>query len=135
MSKEITVSTKNVEKQIASLGRMNVATLRATYKRAFGKETKSRSREFLRKRLVTRFREIASTGGAASRPRDERLPPIGTVLEREHEGATHKVTVLDDGFRYGGETYGSLSTVAKAITGVIWNGYVFFGRALKEARA
>ncbi len=59
---------------------------------------------------------------------------MGTVLEREHGGAVHKVTVLEEGFRYAGETHGSLSTIAKAITGVIWNGYVFFGRGLKEAR-
>ena len=135
MSKGITVSTKNVEKQIKSLGRMNVATLRATYKRTFGKETSSQNREFLRKRLVAHFRQLGSAEPGASRPRDERLPPVGTVLEREHGGAVHKVTVLEEGFRYAGETHGSLSTIAKAITGVIWNGYVFFGRALKEARA
>ncbi len=69
MSKGITVSTKNVEKQIKSLGRMNVATLRATYKRAFGKETSSQNREFLRKRLVARFREARERGaGRLSTP-------------------------------------------------------------------
>jgi hypothetical protein len=135
MSKEFSVDARNVDKQIAKLGRMNIATLRATYKRAFGKETSSRNREFLRKRLVSRFRELAGASGTASRPRDERLPPAGTVLEREHDGTVHKVTVLEEGFRYGSETYTSLSTIAKAITGVIWNGYVFFGRALKEARS
>jgi hypothetical protein len=135
MSKELNVNARNVDRQIAGLGRMNIATLRATYKCAFGRETGSRNREFLRKRLVSRFRELAGVEGRASRPRDERLPAVGTVLEREHDGTVHKVTVAEDGFRYGGETYGSLSTIAKAITGVIWNGYVFFGRALKEARS
>ena len=43
--------------------------------------------------------------------------------------------MLDDGFRYRGAVYGSLSTVAKVITGGIWNGYVFFARALKELEA
>ena len=56
------------------------------------------------------------------------------MLSREHGGNVHEVTVLGDGFQYGGETYGSLSTIAKVITGKIWNGYVFFGRALKEAQ-
>ena len=133
MAKELHVTAKNLDKQIASLGRMNIQTLRATYKRALGKDTASSSREFLRRRLVARFRELAASEGSAAKARDKRLPKVGVILEREHGGTVHKVTVLEDGFRYGGETYGSLSTVAKAITGVIWNGYVFFGRALKEA--
>jgi hypothetical protein len=38
--------------------------------------------------------------------------------------------VLEDGFAWNGKTYGSLSSVAKAITGTNWNGQRFFG--LKE---
>jgi glucan-binding YG repeat protein len=58
--------------------------------------------------------------------RDPRLPAVGTVLEREHQGKKIRVTVLDDGFRYEGETYHSLSTVARMATGTIWNGFTFF---------
>ena len=58
--------------------------------------------------------------------RDPRLPAAGTVLEREHQGKKIRVTVLEDGFRYEGETYNSLSTVARVATGTIWNGYTFF---------
>jgi hypothetical protein len=64
-----------------------------------------------------------------ARPRkaDPRLPAVGTVLEREYEGRTYKVTVLPDAlFSYRGETYKSLSTIAKVITGTIWNGFLFF---------
>jgi hypothetical protein len=49
--------------------------------------------------------------------RDPRLPAAGTVLEREHNGKKIRVTVLDDGFRYEGETYSSLSTIARVATG------------------
>jgi hypothetical protein len=132
MAKEIQVTMKNLDRKLAELGRMNVTTLRATYKRAFGKETGSRSRDSLRKRIEARYREVAF--GSAAAGRDERLPAPGTVLSREHGGTVHEVTVLGDGFQYGGETYGSLSTVAKVITGKIWNGYVFFARALKAAQ-
>jgi glucan-binding YG repeat protein len=58
--------------------------------------------------------------------RDPRLPTVGTVLEREHKGKKIRVTVLEDGFRYEGETYNSLSTVARVATGTIWNGFTFF---------
>jgi hypothetical protein len=58
--------------------------------------------------------------------RDPRLPAAGTVLEREHNGKKIRVTVLEDGFRYEGETYNSLSTIARVATGTIWNGFTFF---------
>jgi hypothetical protein len=128
-------TTKTVEKQIQALNRMNLATLRKTYKTVFGKDTAARSTDALRKRLTKHLREVSKGDGAPDVDRDERLPPVGTVLEREHDGKVHRVTVLAEGFKYGGETYGSLSTVAKAITKTTWNGFVFFARALKEARA
>ena len=64
---------------------------------------------------------------AAARPAvDPRLPAVGTVIERKHSNTTHKVTVLPDGFEYKGHTYGSLSKVAREITGTTWNGFLFF---------
>ena len=116
---------------------MKVVTLRHLYKEEFGRETASRNLGFLRKRLATHLLEKAKAGGGpgrGGRDRDPRIPPPGTVLLRKHDGVTHEVTVLDDGFRHGGKTYGSLSTLAKAITGVVWNGYGFFQRALREAQ-
>jgi hypothetical protein len=35
--------------------------------------------------------------------------------------------ILDQGVAWNGETYGSLSQVAKAMTGTSWNGHRFFG--------
>jgi Protein of unknown function (DUF2924) len=55
-----------------------------------------------------------------------RLKP-GTVLVREYRGERHTVTVVPDGFVWQGTTYGSLSTIARAITGTAWNGPRFFG--------
>jgi DUF2924 family protein len=56
-------------------------------------------------------------------------PPLrpGTVLMREHRGVRHTVTVIPDGFVWHERTYGSLSAVARAITGTSWNGRRFFG--------
>jgi hypothetical protein len=57
---------------------------------------------------------------------DARLPPPGTVLTRKYKGEVLQVQVAPDGFEYAGRVYGSLSAVAKAITGSHCNGYLFF---------
>jgi hypothetical protein len=57
---------------------------------------------------------------------DGRLPLPGTLITRVYKGRTLRVTVLADGFEYEGERFGSLSAVAKAITGTHTNGYHFF---------
>jgi hypothetical protein len=65
----------------------------------------------------------------ADMPKDARLPVPATVLTREYRGKTILVTVLEQGFKYEGVVYRSLSAVAKAVTGSHWNGYGFFGLA------
>ena len=57
---------------------------------------------------------------------DARVPPPGTVLTRSYKGQTLRVQVLAHGFLYAGQTYPSLSAVAKAVTGSHCNGYLFF---------
>jgi hypothetical protein len=52
---------------------------------------------------------------------------LGTRLLREWHGQTHTVEVVDHGFVYEGETYKSLSQVARTITGARWSGPRFFG--------
>ena len=56
----------------------------------------------------------------------------GTRLVREWQGRTYEVLVLDDGFSWQGTHYGSLSAVARKITGTPWSGPLFFG--LKQNR-
>ena len=64
---------------------------------------------------------------AAPRPQgDDRLPPAGTILTRPYKGATLQVKVLPKGFEFEGETYKSLSAVARHVTGQHCNGYAFF---------
>lgn len=60
--------------------------------------------------------------------RDARLPSAGETIVREHAGKEYHVTMLESGFLHDGEEYGSLSAIAKKITGAkACNGYVFFG--------
>lgn len=67
------------------------------------------------------------TGTLAKEKSDDRLPPPGTVLTRKYKGGTVQVKVLANGFEYAGAVYGSLSAVAKAVTGSHCNGFAFFG--------
>ena len=41
----------------------------------------------------------------------------GTHLVREWNGRTYQVEVIDNGYRFDGKTYSSLTTIAKRITG------------------
>lgn len=62
----------------------------------------------------------------AESPRRASLPS-GSRLIREWRGKTHTVDVTERGFRYEGRRYGSLSEIAREITGTRWSGPRFFG--------
>jgi len=61
------------------------------------------------------------------RSRDARLPVPGSVITKTYKGRELRVTVRDDGYEYDGAMYGSLTAVAKAVTGSrSINGKLFF---------
>lgn len=72
-------------------------------------------------KLIRRLRRKAASSAPAIY-----LAP-GTRLLREWQGHTHHVTVLDQGFEYGGKRYKSLTAIARHITGTAWSGPLFFG--------
>ena len=51
----------------------------------------------------------------------------GALLVREWNGRLERVVILEGGFAWNGRTFGSLSQIAKAMTGTNWNGHRFFG--------
>jgi len=57
----------------------------------------------------------------------------GALLMREWQGKLERVMVLEDGFAWNGKSFGSLSQIAKAMTGTNWNGHRFFG--LRQSKA
>lgn len=71
----------------------------------------------------------ATEQAAVAVEEDNRVPMIGSVITRDYKGRAVRVTVLRDGFEFDGQTYRSLSAIAKAVTGTHWNGYHFFGLA------
>jgi len=78
------------------------------------------------RRLLDRLGEGRSSSQLMRLSRHRKTAP-GTVLVREWRGASHRVTVLDDGVIYRGRRYQSLSEVARLITGTRWSGPLFFG--------
>lgn len=52
---------------------------------------------------------------------------VGARLVRDWHGRTYTVDVVEDGFRYHGRGYASLSQIAREITGARWSGPRFFG--------
>jgi hypothetical protein len=79
-------------------------------------------------------------GGRSAAPFDRRDPQTqggiglkaGALLVREWQGKLERVMVLEEGFAWRGKSFGSLSQIAKAMTGTNWNGHRFFG--LRQGR-
>ena len=82
-------------------------------------------------RRILRSRKVDGVGA----PFDRRAPQTrqgfglkaGALLVREWNGRLERVMILDEGFAWNGQTFGSLSQIAKAMTGTNWNGHRFFG--------
>jgi hypothetical protein len=83
-------------------------------------------------RLLERIADDAAAGRQVSTTPEKIRVSTGTVLIREWHGTKHQVTVLKDGFLYRAKRFGSLSRIARAITGSRWSGPLFFG--LKSSR-
>lgn len=68
--------------------------------------------------------------GASTELIGSTLPPrvcVGTRLLKEWGGTMHEVLVTEDGATWNGQSYSSLSAVARAMTGTNRNGPKFFG--------
>ncbi len=81
------------------------------------------------------LRKLADGGSAqaAANLKSEKVAP-GMRLIREWNGSSHVVEVVDGAFVWNGKRYGSLSAVARAITGARWSGPRFFGLESDQAR-
>ncbi len=139
--------------RLAELKTMNITALKARWRDLFAGEPPPYNRRFLERRLACRIQELAFGGlkpetiarlealgeqldggnvMVRRKSADDR-PIVGTRLIREWQGIEHTVTVIIDGYEWQGRPYRSLSSVARAITGTRWNGWIFFG--LKNHRS
>lgn len=79
------------------------------------------------KRILLQTSRSANVGGDRPSSPPQRKLTSGTRLVRDWHGTGHTVTVLDEGFEYDGQTWRSLTAIAKVITGTHRNGPRFFG--------
>ena len=139
--------------RLAALKTTTTPDLKQQWRELFAAEPPPYNRRFLESRLAYRIQELAYGGlkpetikrleelgeqldggnPVLRRIRGDDMPITGTRLVREYQGVDHSVTVLHEGFEYQGRPYQSLSSIARAITGTRWNGWLFFG--LKNRRA
>jgi hypothetical protein len=133
--------------QLAALKGATAPALKAKWRALFDTEPPPYNRRFLESRLAYRIQELAYGGlkkatvdrlrllakqydnkpGGRLKSSRGRLPIAGTRLVREWQGVQHSVTIRTDDFEFQGRPYKSLSAIARDITGVRWNGWVFFG--------
>lgn len=85
-------------------------------------------RNVLKACLKERGQGAKSKAEEKTKPSPATLRP-GTHLVREWNGRVYQVEVTTDGFRMDGKQYGSLTAIAKKITGSGWSGPRFFGLA------
>ena len=125
-----------ITEEVRALARLDLEGLRAEWRRRYGVAPGLRSTDLLARLLAWRIQAEAFGGLDASTRSTlmrKSLPVAapalapGVRLERQWRGMKQTVEVVEDGFRWQGRSYGSLSQVAHAITGVKWNGPRFFG--------
>lgn len=142
-----------VEGELARLGELDFHTLRARWRSVTGRAAPAGAhRALLLKMLAYRLQadaigdldpdtarfldRVASDRGLAGKKTlplpDKARAGQGVIFVREWEGVTHQVMHMTDGYAWNGSSYRSLSQVARAITGVRWNGPRFFGLRDKE---
>lgn len=126
-----------------SLEGLGLEDLRTIWRERYGAPPTLRSPELLGLMLAWRMQAEVQGGLSADlrralrqlpAPRTALEPTPGTRLTREWQGMPHEVVVMTDGaFLYRGDRFGSLSEIARRITGARWNGPRFFG--LRPAKA
>ena len=135
--------------ELAELEALSLGELRSRWEKMEGTLAPNLPAALLRKLYAQRVREHAYGGipdwvlaefdrvlAEHRRPKIEkrigrarRSLSVGTRLVREWNGKTISVEVSEHGYYYGSRLYGSLSEIAREVTGTRWSGPRFFGIA------
>jgi hypothetical protein len=127
----------HVDALLAEIERLDLEGLRGIWRGRFGAPPPLRSEPILRRLLAWRVQAQAfggldaDTRKALSRSgpvqREGRHLGVGAKLTRIWKGREVTVVVEEQGFRWEGQLFPSLSAAATAIAGTRWNGPRFFG--------
>ena len=123
--------------EVQALDRLDLEGLREVWRGRYAEPPPLRSVDLLRLILAWRI-QAQALGGLDPKVRRQLKRRgaleaeglslgVGAILRREWQGGVVEVEVAQDGFRWEGRVYRSLSAVATAIAGVKWNGPRFFG--------
>jgi len=136
----------DVEHELARLPALSSVELRREWARVTARPCPAVSPAMLRLALAWELQ--ADVHGGLSRRTQQRLDQIagaktrtaevrpGMRLVREWNGTVHVVTIAEDRvIHWNGQTWNSLSEVARAITGTRWSGPAFFGLRQKRKAA
>lgn len=128
----------DLEAELTALDEMDGPALRERWQRLVGSPCPRLRPRLLRLALAWELQ--AKAHGGIPRRVTQRLDQLagdksrtlatrpGMRLVREWQGVLHQVDVAEDGsVLWNGETWKSLSEVARAITGTRWSGPAFFG--------
>ena len=139
------IRSTRLKRELARLADLERAQLRDLWRGLYGSDPPEQTSQQLLTQAVAHRLQVKALGGlnfstrrALVREAEEKAsklatPPTrqcidtGSVLVRVWHGETHQVTTLKEGVKYRGRRYGSLSEVARAITGTRWSGPRFFG--------
>ena len=136
--------------RIVVLDGLDFASLRRVWEQAFGAAPpRSLSRVFMR-RVLAYERQCRTHGGHSATTRRilaamvNGTPGAGrngscgsggavaSISSASGNGRTYQVEVIDNGYRFDGKTYPSLTAITKRITGTHWSGLRFFGLTPKR---
>lgn len=141
------VTPPSVVAQITQLPSLDMAAIKAMWKRLFGGDAPTHNRQFLERRIAYKlqlieFRKVDRNmlesnqrrietlveRGKLLTPTKHYIPPIGSVLTRLYQDVEHRVTIEAEGtYEYQGRRYNNLSVIAREITSTRWSGPLFFG--------
>lgn len=132
-----------IAEEVRALEGLDLEGLRAEWQLRYGLPPKLRSPQLLRLVLAWRI-QVEVSGGldAATRRRLRTGVSLGRTdhirsgarIMREWRGRIYEIDRTPEGYGWEGEMYSSLSSLARAITGVKRNGPKFFGLRDGDAR-
>jgi len=142
----------SIIKQVLALQNQSIQELKQLWVQLFDEPAPPYQKNYLLPRLAHRLQELAygrmsekatntlellanqmEKRGKFSNHMLNGRPTVGTKLIREFQGVDYEVIVAENGFVYRGQTYKSLSAIARRITGTRWNGPLFFGLRTRGA--